>query len=68
MSSKAYNLVFNNCEHFATECRNGKKWSHQSGTTAVGILVAATTAPLLGWTALLVGLCAKGFSKMIVEG
>ncbi|CAF2879352.1 unnamed protein product [Rotaria sp. Silwood2] len=30
LGKKGYNLLKYNCEHFATECRYGRSWSHQS--------------------------------------
>ena len=44
---KHYNLVTNNCEHFARHCYDGKKISKQVrtvATTVIGATVAITTA------------------------
>ena len=39
-----YNLVFNNCEHFATWCATGKKRSPQVERAVCGVAAAAATA------------------------
>ncbi|CAF4976977.1 unnamed protein product, partial [Rotaria socialis] len=47
LNQEGYNLVYSNCEHFATECRYGQPNSRQvqvaaGASAAVGILMAAT--------------------------
>ena len=43
-----YNLVFNNCEHFATYCATGKKSSGQvQGTVAAGVIGAGIGVGIL---------------------
>ncbi|XP_078323642.1 phospholipase A and acyltransferase 1-like isoform X2 [Crassostrea virginica] len=45
-----YNVLWNNCEHFAAYCRYGVKWSQQADTFLTGVAVTAgvvTVAALL---------------------
>ena len=53
MGTGGYNVVFNNCEHFATWCRTGIAASRQSqagwiGQAAVGVPVGGAAAVGLG--------------------
>ncbi|CAH1244077.1 PLA2G16 [Branchiostoma lanceolatum] len=60
LGKSGYNLLWNNCEHFATECRYGKGQSQQAivagslstGITAVGWLTGSLSAVALGISAL----------------
>lgn len=38
---RGYNLAFNNCEHFATYCKTGRKDSRQVWRAALGLAAAA---------------------------
>lgn len=40
-----YNLLWDNCEHFAAYCRYGIKWSEQVRNLAVFIIYAGATIP-----------------------
>lgn len=44
--NKGYNLAFNNCEHFATYCKTGRKDSRQVWRVALGIGVSAAAVVL----------------------
>ncbi|NLO33506.1 MAG: lecithin retinol acyltransferase family protein [Candidatus Hydrogenedentes bacterium] len=47
LGNKGYDLFFNNCEHFATYCKTGKKESRQvrkAATTAVTTALVAMVA------------------------
>ena len=44
LGKKDYNLIFNNCEHFATWCITGKKRSGQVNRAAAGATTAGTFA------------------------
>ena len=49
IGKQKYNLLFTNCEHFATWCRYGSKSSSQASnvkSVAVGALAAAVTGSL----------------------
>ena len=49
MREKSYNLIFNNCEHFATWCKTGKHQSEQVKDTASTVAGSAgSTAAVAG--------------------
>lgn len=43
-----YNLVFNNCEHFASWCASGEERSRQVESAVQGAAVVAATAVVIG--------------------
>jgi len=43
---KGYNLAFNNCEHFATYCKTGRKDSRQVWRVALGLGASAAAVML----------------------
>lgn len=43
-----YNLVFNNCEHFASWCASGEERSRQVESAVQGVVAAAATAVVIG--------------------
>lgn len=54
LNEKKYNLVFNNCEHFATSCKTGKHYSeqvdHVSGKFAGSGVVVAVVGGIINVT------------------
>lgn len=50
VGEKAYNLVFNNCEHFKNWVMHGKDISHQTTYISASIVLAATGSYILGVT------------------
>lgn len=46
VDQKGYNLVFNNCEHFATFCKTGRKNSRQVWRAALGLSASAAAVVL----------------------
>ncbi|CAF0925569.1 unnamed protein product [Didymodactylos carnosus] len=53
LRSEGYNLIYDNCEHFATDCRYGQPNSRQ---VQVAVSFGAAAAALLTGTALAVGM------------
>lgn len=58
IGEKAYNLVFNNCEHFKNWVLNGEGVSTQAASAVTGIAVVGTMVSLIG-----VASESKGFKK-----
>ncbi|CAF1486601.1 unnamed protein product, partial [Rotaria sp. Silwood1] len=48
IGQEGYNLIYNNCEHFATNCRYGEPYSRQVRTVARSIAAGLVIASLLG--------------------
>lgn len=46
VGEQGYHLAFNNCEHFATYCKTGRKESRQVWRAALGIGVSAAALVL----------------------
>ena len=46
VGQKGYNLAFNNCEHFATFCKTGRKDSRQVWRAALGLTASAAAVVL----------------------
>lgn len=46
VGKKGYNLAFNNCEHFATFCKTGRKDSRQVWRAALGLTASAAAVVL----------------------
>lgn len=46
VGQKGYNLAFNNCEHFATYCKTGRKDSRQVWRAALGLTASAAAVVL----------------------
>jgi hypothetical protein len=46
VGEKGYNLAFNNCEHFATYCRTGRRDSRQVWRAALGLTATAAAVVL----------------------
>ena len=60
LKEKGYNLLWNNCEHFAVWCKTGKKKSHQVSRAVKGLEIGgATLALLVG-----VGVAMQGMDKI----
>ena len=65
-----YNLVFNNCEHFATWCATGEQRSPQVERAAGGVAAAAATAAVraTATTAARTTLCKAAGTALTVSG